>query len=109
VYARSNISSERGGKKIFWWNPGDGEDTIHYFNDTRQPGDELAVLRFGDGVTPNDVTARDYGNNVVLTVTLASGGGKVTFNGAKQDFRYQPDVVRFTDGTVWTWAEIPRW
>jgi Ca2+-binding RTX toxin-like protein len=109
VYARSNNATEGGGKKVFRWSAGDGNDTINYYNADHQPGDGLATLEFGEGISPENVTAQNSGNNVVLTVTLASGGGKVTFNGANRgDVRYQPDKIQFANGTVWEWAAIPR-
>jgi uncharacterized protein YjdB len=33
IRARSNQSNEGGGKKVFVWTPGDGNDTIHYYRE----------------------------------------------------------------------------
>ena len=103
IYARSNV--EGGGNKTFVWNVGDWNNTVHYFNETHQPGDGMGILRFGSGVDPNNVTVRNNGNNVVFGYT----GGGVTFVGANTaDVRYHLDEIRFADGTVWTWSTMPR-
>jgi hypothetical protein len=55
------------------------------------------------------VTVQNNGNDVALIVTLTSGSGKVTFIGTNHgDVRYQPDKISLADGTVWTWATMPR-
>jgi uncharacterized protein YjdB len=104
VYARSNL--EGGGKKIFRWNAGDGNDTIHYYNANHQAGDGLGVVIFGSGINLEDVELQNSGNNVMLVVTLTNGKGNITFIGANRgDVRYQPDELRFSDGSVLEWAD----
>jgi Ca2+-binding RTX toxin-like protein len=101
IRARSNQANEGGGKKVFWWSPGEGNDTIYYFNEAREPGDGLGILRFGTGIDPEAVEVQNDDTDVVFVVTLTSGSGKVTFIDAnKGDIRYQLDEIRFADGTV---------
>jgi hypothetical protein len=103
IYARSDV--EGGGNKTFVWNIGDGYDTVHYYNETHQPGDGMGILRFGSDVDPNNVTVSNSGGNVVFSYA----GGGVTFVGANTtDVHYHVDEIRFADGEVWTWDTMPR-
>jgi Ca2+-binding RTX toxin-like protein len=108
IYARA--ASEGAGKKIFVWNPGDGNDTIRYDNPARVAGDELAILRFGPGVLPGHVITYTSGTNHIIEISPQSGGsGKITFISANNgEIRYQMDRIEFSDGTVWSWATMPR-
>ena len=76
-----------------------------YYNETHQPGDGMGILRFGGGVSPNNVTVRSSGSNIVFSYT----GGGITFVGANTtDVRYHLDEIRFAGGEVWTWSTMPR-
>jgi uncharacterized protein YjdB len=102
IYARSNV--EGGGNKTFVWNIGDGNDTAHYYNGDYPDGGSGA-MRFGPNIAPEDVEARNSGNDVVFA--LINGSGGVTFVGANTaDVRYHLEEVRFSDGTAWKWSEI---
>jgi Ca2+-binding RTX toxin-like protein len=105
IYTRATL--EGGGKKVFWLNRGDGNDTVYYLNAAHEPGDGLGILRFGDGITPEDVEIRNSGNNVVFALT--DGSARVTFMDANRgDVRYQPDEIRFSDGTTMAWHDAAQ-
>jgi len=56
------------------------------------------ALRFGSGIKPEDLKARDSGNNVVFA--LMDGSGGITFAGANTaDEGYHLDRIRFADKT----------
>ena len=105
VFARYDV--EGGGHKIFVWGEG-GHDVIHYFNPNRVEGDGLSILRFGPGIAPQNVVARYSGDNVTLTIAGVSRAGSIRFVNARADIRRQMDEIRFADGTVWKWNEVPR-
>ena len=107
---------EGGGKKTFVWKVGDERGyttywntTVNYYNANRVAGDGMAILKFGPGVTPENVEVRNSGSNVVFVITLSSGVGNMTFVNANMgDVRYQVDEIQFADGTVWQWNTMPR-
>ena len=111
IYARS--THEGGGKKIFVWNVGDGNNRIHYFNADRQErGDRLSILKFGPGISPENVKSQVSGNDVVLVITVGDSVGSIRFKNGKPDIhwpthsiRWQMDEIRFADGTVWGWDD----
>ena len=104
IAARSNM--EGGGQKVFVWNVGAGDATIHYFNGNRQAkGDELSILQFGPGVAPENVDVQISANNVVFAITVEGRESRIEFMGARHDIRAQMDEIRFADGTVLTWNE----
>jgi Ca2+-binding RTX toxin-like protein len=107
VYARAAFDGV--GKKTFVWNSGDGNITVNYDNPARVPGDGLAILRFGPGVSPEDVSFYNSGNNVVAQITQDNRTAKITLNNANiVNIRCQMDKIQFADGTVWEWSEVGK-
>ncbi|MCL1876390.1 MAG: hypothetical protein FWF87_09060, partial [Synergistaceae bacterium] len=96
------------GKKTFVWNVGDGNFTVNYDNINRVQGDGLAILRFGSGVTPEDVTTYNSGNHLVFQIPNGDGSvAELTFAYANYGkIRYQMDEIQFADGTVLEWSEL---
>jgi Ca2+-binding RTX toxin-like protein len=102
IYTRS--SYEGGGKKVFIFHAGDGQDSVYYYNTAHKVGDGLGTLRFGAGIDPEDIEVSNSGANVVLA--LSDGSGKVTLvNSNTTTVAYHLDRIEFADGTVWTWSE----
>lgn len=103
VYARSN--NEGGGMKTFMWNIGDGHDIIYYYNAAHKAGDGLGVLRFGAGISADDIDVRPDANGRTV-FALRDGSGSVTFYYTDRiGLEYQLDEIHFADGTIWKWAD----
>ena len=76
------------GDDTYVWNPGDGNDRI-----VDQQGDN--VLRFGEGIAPDDVRVERDENHLYFVVNGERIQVENWFSGG---WLYE---VRFADGTVW--------
>jgi Ca2+-binding RTX toxin-like protein len=94
--AGSDFMAGRGGNDKYIWNLGDGNDTISDSN-----GDN--VLHFGDGITPEDVTAEISGRDMFFRV--GATGEYITVNGWLNSCEQRRFEVVFADGSKWLWDE----
>jgi Ca2+-binding RTX toxin-like protein len=126
-----NICSVRDGNGNDTVNAGEGNDTVHgeHNNDnlygshgddqldggngdtvinTLDTGDEKHdVLRFSEGITPDEISLGKRGNDMLLTLT--ESGGVITIvnhflNDGVNDYRLQ--AIEFFDGTVWSDGQV---
>ena len=89
------------GSDTYLFESGDGDTTINnddydYYYDSTDDND---VLRFLEGINPDDV--RVSSNDDDLQLTLKSTGEIITVQGFFSDESYQIDAVEFSDGTRW--------
>ncbi|MES3022354.1 MAG: calcium-binding protein [Pseudomonadota bacterium] len=92
-----------GGNNIFEVDLNGGNDFIrtdfHY-------NDAYNVLRFGEGIGPDDILLRIDGGEMVVLVKL---GGQVTVTGWLNGHPTAGmNEIRFADGTTWTEADMVR-
>jgi Ca2+-binding RTX toxin-like protein len=92
-----------GGNDVYIWNVGDGDDVINDFSPGKAGG-ETGALRFGGGVTPDDVEARHNASDVIFFVK--STGESVTVAGWLKNYESQLTSVTFGDGTAWTREQV---
>jgi len=96
------------GNDTYVFNRGDGQDSIGT-TDILSASD---TLRFGAGITANDVLAFQYGTNMFLKIKGTSDqigfidyyGASTTIDGMAADHKI--DRVEFSNGTVWDQAMI---
>ncbi|WP_181015777.1 calcium-binding protein [Citrobacter amalonaticus] len=95
------------GNDTYLFNAGDGQDTLrgHYHSTP-----ETNTLRFGKGITADQVTVKRSGNNNLL-LSLAGSTDRILvedfFYMDRPDGYYTPlQVVEFADGTRWTVADL---
>ncbi|MBI5329538.1 MAG: putative Ig domain-containing protein, partial [Betaproteobacteria bacterium] len=97
--------SGRGGSDTYFFNLGDGTDTIIEESGIgyQSPFD---VLKFGPGIHPEDITAKRIGLD--LELRHRNGSDKVILSGWYQtiDGQYKLERVDFTDGTQWSQAYL---
>ncbi|WP_246881469.1 putative Ig domain-containing protein [Acidovorax sp. JG5] len=96
------------GNDTYVFNRGDGQDSI----DTTDILSASDTLRFGAGITANDVLAFQYGTNMFLKIKGTNDqigfidyyGASTTIDGLAADHKI--DRVEFANGTVWDQAMI---
>lgn len=91
---------------LYRFNRGDGTDTLteHDMSGTGSPVD---VLRFGEGISPAEVTVIRSGSDLTFRVGLTTDS--VTIKGwysSEGQTTKQVERVEFADGTVWSAAEL---
>jgi Ca2+-binding RTX toxin-like protein len=89
------------GNDTFIWNIGDGDDIVNNNSGNYNPN---GTLKFGEGVDPDEVELTRSGNDAVFIVTAS--GERITVLNWYADSRNQLGYVEFSDGTVWTRAQI---
>ena len=95
------------GDDVILFGKGDGQDYVYSDYDTR--ANRMDVLRFKDGVSPDEIVASRDGSGLVLSI--AGTTDKVTvsyfFEGDNPRNAYNPlQQVRFADGSAWSAADI---
>ena len=89
-----------GGADTYVFNRGDGADTIH---DTVGGGDAgQDLIRFGDGITADDLRFTVSGNNLIIQVTDGGtvNGDQITVTGgAVAGGGERMELLRFADGS----------
>ncbi|WP_240481673.1 putative Ig domain-containing protein [Dechloromonas denitrificans] len=96
------------GDDVYVFNRGDGQDSI----DTTDVLDATDTLRFGAGITDNDVLAFQYGSNMFLKIKGTNDqvgfidyyGGTTTIDGIAAD--HKVDQIEFANGVIWDQAMI---
>ncbi|MEJ2619594.1 MAG: calcium-binding protein, partial [Candidatus Thiodiazotropha sp.] len=95
------------GSDIYLYAPGDGFDII----DNRDDHGGHDVLRFDEGISPENISLTRDRNNLIVTI---SGNG-VFYNGAVSivsyfqddgDNIYALDAIEFSDGTSWDYDYV---
>lgn len=92
-----DLLNGKGGDDTYFWNLGDGNDTIS--DDTG-----ANVLSFGENVTPDGIRLVRYGNDMAFE--NIETGEKITVRSWFAGSRYQLYQVNFADGTVWSRSDI---
>ncbi|MDR1379584.1 MAG: hypothetical protein LBJ36_11135, partial [Synergistaceae bacterium] len=64
-YIKDWSDSGGGGNNVFIWNRDDGHDRVDYYYQTHVPGDGIGELRFGTGISPEEIEVRNNGEHVV--------------------------------------------
>ena len=96
-----------GGADTFVYNPGYGHLEI---NESSGGGDSTAVLQFGAGIDPSDVTvSANSAGNVILTDGVS--GDQITIDGEKNltiTGQNQSGVgaITFANGTTWSYSQL---
>ncbi len=80
---------------------GDGNDIIR---DGGTDGDEIDILEFAAGITPETVQVDREGDNIVLTLTAT--GARIVLENRLTDVLASADGVRFADGTYWDFLRL---
>lgn len=96
------------GNDVYVFNRGDGQDSIEDY-DLAGGGD---VLRFGAGITENDVLAFQYGNNLFFKIKSSSDQiGFIDYFAADTEgdgvtFDHKVNSVEFANNVTWDQAMI---
>lgn len=88
------------GNDIYQFGLGDGDTAIS----NSASSSAIDTLQLLEGIVPSDVSATKSGHHLVLTII--STGEKITLNYFYSGTAYEVDNVEFSDGTVWTAAEL---
>ncbi|MEN7433720.1 calcium-binding protein, partial [Chromobacterium sp. TRC.1.1.SA] len=96
---------------LYLFNLGDGNDVIS--DNALEKRNEADVnpayrdeLRFGAGISPQDIELLHVGNDLVLQ--HGNGEDSVTIQNWFVDKRYWVEQIRFADGTLWTIDDLAQ-
>ncbi|MEI2677291.1 MAG: calcium-binding protein [Burkholderiaceae bacterium] len=89
------------GNDVYAFNLGDGADAIFDNSEYTASNDEL---RFGPGIAPNDLTFLRSGNDLIFK--FSNGVDQITVKGWRASAYNQIEQVKFSDGSIWSAAEI---
>ncbi len=90
------------GNDTYLFNPGYGHDTISEYNNS---ADNVDTVRFGAGITANDVTFSRNGYDLVLNINGIADQLKIQSWDSGNAWRIER--LEFADGTVWGTADLP--
>ena len=90
------------GNDVYVYNRGDGHDVIN--NYSHYGDQETDVLKFGEGISAEDLEVTRRGND--LTLSLKDGSGSVRVQEHFRNDYYELDEVEFSDGTKWSAEDI---
>ena len=99
--AGSDLLSGGAGNDVYVFNAGGGQDTIDNYDAVAGSVD---TIRFGVGITPNNITFRRQGNNLVLGISGTADQLTILNWGLGAD--YQIKRVEFSDSTIWDAAAL---
>jgi Ca2+-binding RTX toxin-like protein len=89
------------GANTYVFNRGFGQVEI---SNSDESADHTDTLRFGDGITQDDLIVLHDNSNVYLK--LAGESGRIRLDNAIYDPFQQPASVQFADGTSWTFDDL---
>ena len=93
----NDVINGGNGNDTYIWNLGDGFDTITDYvpssTDSKQD-----KIKFGEGITPEDVTFRHVGNDLIINVNGDSSQGMLIKDFFSND-NYKVEFVEFAEGT----------
>jgi len=114
AYDRNTLIGGAGSDTLFgaWQNDtyvyrrGDGSDTITEWD---SPDFCRDVLNLGEGIAPQQVSARRVEWDLLLTID-DQAGGRITVQNWFRDTqgKYRIEELRFADGTVWLAADVTQ-
>jgi Ca2+-binding RTX toxin-like protein len=100
-------TTEANGNDTYLFGRGDGHDLIIDADDTINND----TLLFKEGIAPSDIAIRRSGDD--LKLTIIDTGDSVTISryfhegySSVENHDYEIESIRFSDGTVWTAADI---
>ena len=85
------------GNDTYIWNLGDGLDTIYDYESSTTTG-RNDKIKFGEGISPEDVKLRQEGNDLHIIVNDDSTQGIIIDDFFANDY-YKVEYVEFADGT----------
>jgi len=90
------------GNDVYVYNLGDGNDTIY---DYSWNNDQADRIRFGAGITPDDLVFANDGNGGDIVIRFANTPGSILVQS-----QWQGDagieLLEFADGTIWDQTQI---
>ncbi|WP_165392183.1 calcium-binding protein [Pseudomonas tructae] len=92
------------GSDLYLFNLGDGRDVLR--DDSSFNGSDIDVLRFGAGISADDIIVTRSGNHVLLSHRNGQDSVMIKDWFAAADGRYRLERIEFTDGTLWTSAMV---
>ena len=94
----------------YLFNLGDGADTIVEWGtaDTNQHAASTDIVRFGAGILPGSISQSRRGEDLVFSFSTngATGTDQLTLQGWFSDTARRVEQFVFSDGTVWTNADL---
>ncbi len=85
----------RAGNDIYIFNRGDGQDTIY---DYSPEGGNIDTIRFGAGITQNDIEFARNGNDVIITIKGTEDS--IRLQASQFGFIWEIERFEFADGSV---------
>ena len=85
------------GNDVYVYNRGDGNDVID--NYSYYGNRETDVLKFGEGISAEDLEVIRRGNNNDVTFSLRDGSGSILVKNWYSGDQYSLDELEFADGT----------
>jgi Ca2+-binding RTX toxin-like protein len=92
------------GHDVYIWNLGDGNDIINDYRFSKANYDETGILKFGEGITADDIELSAIDNDAIFIVKET--GERITVQNWYQGYDYQLTKIEFMDGTEWTNSEM---
>jgi len=86
------------GNDTYVFNLGDGQDTISNYDPNV---DSIDTLRFGEGITNNDLLLTPSGNDLLISINGTTDQITLSEHFYGTESLYALDVIEFSDGTVW--------
>jgi Ca2+-binding RTX toxin-like protein len=109
--AGDDFLSGGNGDDTYLWGAGYGDDTIEEGGEDIQFGNDADTLIFQGNVRADDILVGRNQSENDLVITLKSTGETLTLSGQVwyTSINYHPDAIdrfEFSDGTVWTAADL---
>jgi len=85
----------------YYYNLGDGKDTINELLKGSGAGIYVDILNFGEGINPNEIT---FERDNLAAILKFKDGGEIRIENFYNDFKIEK--FTFLDGTIWDWTHI---